>query len=176
MNQHPTQEQLIDYLHGELSPGADASLLLHLDGCTGCRADYEAQARLSEDLRAFARSEERDLPVQIRPLIWAAIESGSRPPSWADRLAMLLRPAIALPAAAAIAIAAFAGYAVSLPHAGTTIDAAYYLDDHAALTSAVPFGEGNPVPSSLYTGESASDQQWIASSATSDVAVDDAAH
>lgn len=153
MNQHVTEEQLIDYLHGELAPGTDAALLLHLEGCGDCRARYDGQARLSEVLHAHARATERDLPLGFEARIRAAAESsdparaGRGFPGW-------LRPALAIPFAAVFVIATLLSYELSAHHGTTTIDAAFYLDDHAALTSRVPFGEGGTVPSALFTTES----------------------
>jgi len=174
MNNHPTEEQIIDYLHGELAPGADAALLLHLESCAHCRENYDAHARVTELLGEYAVASEREFPLGMRERIWNAVESDAAP-SWSSRFAAIWRPAVAIPLVAMLAIAAFLGYGPNLRHGSTTIiDAAYYLDDHAALTSTIPFGEGTTVPSSLFTGQSASDQQWLASSGASDVAADDA--
>jgi anti-sigma factor RsiW len=159
MNSHLNQEQLIDYLHDELAPGEDAVVLLHLERCDPCRARYEEEASLSEQLRRFARVSERELPQGVRASVFAAIEESAAQPGWAARLAGWLRPAIAIPVAAAVVIAAFAGYDSATHRARTTIDAAYYLDDHAALTSAVPFTEGNIVPTALFTTENADGTQ-----------------
>jgi anti-sigma factor RsiW len=159
MNAHPNQDLLIDYLHGELAPGEDAALLLHLDSCAACRARYQDEVELSESLRAHARLSERDLPAGVRNAVWAAIESDERVPSWSQRVAAWLRPAVALPLAAGLVIAAFIGYGSTAHHNGTTIDAAYYLDDHAAITSAVPFSQGNTVPAALFTPENADGAQ-----------------
>lgn len=159
MNAHPNHELFIDYLHGELAPGEDAALLLHLDGCTICRARYQDEVELSESLHAYARVSERELPAGVRNAIWVAIESGEREPSWTQRVASWLHPAIAFPVAAALVLAAFFGFGPSAHQGTTTIDAAYYLDDHAAVTSAVPFSEGNTVPAALYTTENADGAQ-----------------
>ncbi len=158
MNAHPNHELLIDYLHGELAPGEDAALLQHLDNCTACRARYEDEIELSESLHAYARASERELPAGVRNAVWAAIESGERTPSWTQRVAAWLHPAVALPVAAVLVLAAFLGFGSSAHH-GTTIDAAYYLDDHAAVTGAVPFSEGNTVPAALFTTENADGAQ-----------------
>jgi len=161
MNHHVTEEQLIDYLHGELAPGADAALLLHLDQCVPCRAEYAAQARLTESLRAYARATERDLPLGFEARVLAAAESSSAPRSTWDWRTWL-RPAFAIPVGAALAIALYAagfGFNNHPVTAATTIDAAYYLDDHAKLTSRVPFNEGATVPSSLYTAENVNGAQ-----------------
>jgi anti-sigma factor RsiW len=154
MNAHLNQELLIDYLHGELAPGEDAALQQHLDSCAACRARYQEEVELSEALRGYARATERELPAGVRNAVWAAIESGERTPSLVQRVNAWLRPAVALPIAAALVLAAYLGFS-SNAHHGTTIDAAYYLDDHAAVTSAVPFNEGSTVPAALYTTENA---------------------
>jgi anti-sigma factor RsiW len=158
MNAHPNHDLLIDYLHGELAPGEDAALLLHLDSCTSCHARYRDEVELSESLRAYARASEREFPAGVRNAIWAAIESGERAPSWTQRIAGWLHPAVAFPIAAVLVLAAFLGFGSSARHS-TTIDAAYYLDDHAAVTSAVPFSQGNPVPAALFTTENADGAQ-----------------
>jgi anti-sigma factor RsiW len=159
MNAHPNQERLIDYLHGELAPGDDAALLLHLDSCADCRARYQDEVELSESLRTYARMSERELPAGVRHAVWAAIEAGERAPTWTQRFAAWLNPAVAFPVAAALVLAAFLGFGSNAHHSGTMIDAAYYLDDHAAVTSAVPFNEGNTVPTALFTSENADGTQ-----------------
>jgi len=172
MNQyHPTTEDIIDYLHRELTPEADAALLVHLEACTSCRARYEEQAQLSESLRVYARESERELPQGVVARIWDAIESEQAQPSFMQRLAALWRPAIAIPVAAVLVLGAFFGYnAAHRTPALTTIDAAIYLRDHASLNSTMPFGEGSTEPASLRGDESPSDQHWIASTGTSVVA------
>ena len=159
MKSHPSQEQLIDYLHRELAPDEDAALLLHLEGCVTCSQRYQDEAGISESLRAFARASERELPAGVRASIWSAIESSERTPTWTDRLRNWLRPVVAVPVAAAFVVVALAGYESNLHRGGPTIDAAYYLDDHAALTSAVPFNEGTIVPTALFTTENADGTQ-----------------
>ncbi len=154
---HPSTDKLIDYIHRELSPEDDAAILLHVESCDDCRARYEVEARLSESLRIHARATERELPQGVVNSIWAAIEAPPDP-SLAERLRALFRPALALPVAAAAAVAIYFGVAVT-HHTGsvTTIDAAYYLDDHAALTSTVPFGEGNALPTQFESDQTSGD-------------------
>lgn len=166
---HIAQETLIDYLHGELPPGEDAAVLVHLESCDACRAEYDSQASLSESIRAYAKMTETELPGQVRAAIWNAIEAGQRE-SWNARVSAWLRPVAGIALAAAAAVAIFIG--VSPHEKAPAIDAMYYLEDHAALTNSVPFHEGSAVPSSLVTGVVMSDQQWISSSGSSDVAVD----
>lgn len=163
MKQHPTAEQLIDYLHRELQPSEDATMLAHLEECGQCRSLYESEARLSEVLRSHAHATERELPQGVVNSIWAAIEAQDVAPSFWERLARALRPIIAIPVAAVAVAAAFVGFIVFHPNASaTTIEAAYYLNDHAALTRSVPFSEGIVVPTSLENDETGADQHWVA--------------
>jgi len=158
MNAHPNHELLIDYLHGELAPGEDAAFLLHLDECATCRARYQEEVSLSESLREYARATEREFPVGIRAAVLDAIETGADRPTLLERLASVFKPAIAVPIAAALVLAAFLGFG-STAHRNPTIDAGYYLEDHAAVTSAVPFNEGNTVPTALFVTENADGTQ-----------------
>lgn len=147
--QHPSTDTLIDYIHRELSPQDDAAILLHVESCDDCRARYETEARLSEALRTHAAETERELPQGVVNSIWAALEAAPAP-SFGERLREIFKPVVAVPLAAAIAVAIYFGVATT-HHTGprTTIDAAYYLDDHAALNSTTPFGEGDAVPAQL---------------------------
>ena len=148
--QHPSTDTLIDYIHRELSPEDDAAILLHVESCDECRASYEIEATLSEALRTHAIETERELPQGVVNSIWAAIEEGAAAPSFGERLRDFFKPVVAVPLVAAAAVAIYFGV-TGTHHTGprTTIDAAYYLDDHAALNSTTPFGEGNAVPSQL---------------------------
>ncbi|MGH8163316.1 MAG: hypothetical protein ACREP1_03160, partial [Rhodanobacteraceae bacterium] len=51
------------------------------------------------------------------------------------------RPALALPLAAAIVLAAYFGLHSQPVSAAPTIDASYLLRDHAAMSSTTPFGD-----------------------------------
>jgi anti-sigma factor RsiW len=169
--QHPSTEQIIDYLHRELTPEEDAAMLVHFDSCEECAAAYEEQARLSESLRAYANATERELPQGVVARIWDAIEEQQARPSIAQQIAAFFRPAVAVPLAAVLVVGAYFGYtATHRTAATTTIDAAYYLRDHASLNSTLPFGESSAEPASLRGDESTSDQQWIASTGTDVVA------
>ncbi len=170
-HEHTTTEAIIDYLHRELSPEADAALLVHLESCEQCRAIYQEQARLSESLRTYARVTERELPQGVVARIWDAVETQQTQPSFAQRITALFRPVVAVPIAALLVVGAFFGYTAS-HHTGpiTVIDAAYYLRDHASLNSTMPFGESSVEPASLHGDESAGDQQWIASTGASAIA------
>jgi len=167
---HIDIETLIDYLHRELAPGDDVAVMAHLADCAPCRALYEDEARLSDSLRAYARANEQELPAGVAAIIRATIRHEGTAPSWAQRFSLWMRPAIALPVAAALVFAMYLG--IAKPYLGTTavIDAAYYIDDHAALTSTVPFGQGNVVPATLENDETGADQRWVASTGASDIA------
>ncbi len=168
---HIDIETLIDYLHNELAPGDDAVVMSHLAACAPCEALYQEQAKLSEALRGYARASERELPPGVVARIWDAVEAQRAPSAWAQRLSAWLRPVIAIPVAAAVALVLYFGVVQPrLSPASAVISAAYYLDDHAAITSTVPFSQGNIVPASLENDETGSDQRWVASTGASDIA------
>lgn len=170
-NEHTTTEAIIDYLHRELSPEEDAALLVHLGSCPECSATYEEQARLSESLRAYSRASERELPQGVVARIWDAVEAQQARPTFVQRIAAAFRPAIAVPIAAVLVVGAYFGYtATHHTPSIVTIDAAYYLRDHASLNSTMPFGESQVEPASLRGDEAAGDQTWIASTGASVVA------
>jgi len=170
-DEHYDIATIVDYLHHELTPERDADVLQHLGTCSACRELYDGEADLSASLRAYAKVTECELPAGVVARIWDTLESTGSAPSWTERLRVLLRPAYALPIAAALVIAAYFGVVSPAVHPNVaTIDAAYYLEDHAALTSTVPFSEGAVVPASLESDETGSDQHWVASTGPSDIA------
>ena len=151
MTQHLTNETLIDYMHGALTPQEDAAVHAHMETCDVCRSEYDAEVTLSEMLRAQARREERELPPMLKAELWQRIREEE--PSRANRLLGWFRPAFAVPIAAAIALAAYFGPSVFGSHPAPTIEAAYYLQDHAALNSTIPFNDhGSATPVDLETG------------------------
>lgn len=164
--QHLTNEQLIDYLHREASPAADASILAHLESCAECSAHYEAEAKLSEVLRGYAVESERELPQGVVARIWDAVDRAEAPMSIWQRLSASIRPAVAVPVAAMLLVATYFGLTTHRTDAAPTIGAAYYLDDHAALNSTVPLSEGAAIPASLEHDETGADQRWVSVSAT----------
>ena len=138
MTQHLTTERLIDYIHGELGPAEDADALAHLGVCAVCSAEYEREAQLSEglkrlDLDAF------ELPSMVKARVWERVRRESSPKA---RLLAFFRPAITVPVAAAVVVALyFAGPLAHRGSAGPTIDASYYLEQHAAQEISNPLGE-----------------------------------
>jgi anti-sigma factor RsiW len=141
---HPSTDQIVDYLHGELPSGQDAAMHVHLAGCRSCDDRRAEELALTETLRAHARAEERDLPASVAARIYAAIELPRPFAAW-ERLRAGLRPIFVLPAVAAIAVILYFGFgARSGSTAPTPIDAAYFVDQHAALTASAPFGNEAP--------------------------------
>jgi predicted anti-sigma-YlaC factor YlaD len=144
---HLTQEQLIDYVHGALSPQIDAAIYEHLEACDQCRFEYDAELALTDLIRTHAAGEERELPPTLKAEIWSRIRS-ARPSPW-SRLVERLRLSVAVPVAAAVAIAAYFGVTYLGPQGAPSIEAAYYLQDHAALNSTIPFSDRAAMPVNL---------------------------
>jgi anti-sigma factor RsiW len=157
---HPTPEQLVDYLYGELPTPQDAAVHAHLSECSPCSHAYEAEAALTELLRAQARSEEREIPYRVIAGVRDATANLSAASPWA-RIRAALRPMVLVPIAAAVAIALYLGFGVRHSASVTPIDAAYYVDSHAALTSTAPFSEDAPIPAMLTSDESLGDQPTV---------------
>jgi hypothetical protein len=145
--------------------------MAHLATCTTCHALCDEQTQLTESLHTYGTLTERELPAGVVARIWDAVETPNAP-TFIEALAAWFRPVVALPIAAVLALALYVGIAhPRFTGAGVAvIDAAYYIDDHAALTGTVPFSEGNVVPPSLENDETGADQHWVASTGASDVA------
>jgi anti-sigma factor RsiW len=147
---HPTFEELIDYAHGELPPARDAALHEHIAGCPACFDAYQAELQIGELLRAHARETERDLPLGFaQAIVRAATE---RPQSFWERWASVLRPLMAVPAAAAVILVAYFAFARH-PGAARRFDPSYYLEDHTALAASVPFGDTAALPAMMTSDE-----------------------
>jgi predicted anti-sigma-YlaC factor YlaD len=163
MNQtHPPLEQLVEFLHGELPAPQDALVHAHLAACSQCANAYEAEASLTEILRAHATSQERELPGAIAAAIRDAIERPRQARAW-EMIRSMLRLVLVIPAAAAIAVALYFGTSAwhHRPAAATPINAAYYVDNHAALTADAPFSEDAPIPVVLTSGDTAGAEQPV---------------
>jgi anti-sigma factor RsiW len=147
---HLSNDTLLDYIHGELSPADDASVYAHIEQCEACRAEHQAEVALGEMLRANAAREERELPSAVKAEIWERVRAG-KPSPWSSALGWF-RPAIAIPVAAAIALGAYFGTTYMTPRGAPAIEAAYYLQDHAAMNSTIPFSDHTSVnPAALET-------------------------
>lgn len=171
--EHVNSETLIDYLHGALSPEADAQIFAHVNACPSCRTDYDAEVALNEGLREYARGTERELPSLVKAAIWTEVRAAR--PSPLSRVIAWARPAVAVPVLAALAIAAYFGSGYLTAPAPPSIKAAYYLQDHAAMQSAVPFSDhSNLSPAGLESPVSAQPNEVAAnlqaSSYTADAA------
>ncbi len=143
MMQHLSNSELIDYLHNALPAQRDAGVYAHLEQCAECRAQYDAEASLTEMLRAYAADSQRELPPMLKAEIWNRIRAAQ--PSPLARLAAMWRPAIAIPVAAALAIGIYFGTANTGSNA-PSIDAGYYLQDHAAMSGTTPFSDRSVDP------------------------------
>jgi anti-sigma factor RsiW len=149
MNQHLTQDHLIDYLHHALAPEDDAAVFAHLQGCAQCQAALREETALTEALQRQAAAEERDLPAGVQATIWAKVEALDAPVSLGERLRAWLRPAVLVPIAAVLILGLFLAPQL-FRRAPQSIDAAYYLDDHAAVNGTIPFGDASEtIPASL---------------------------
>lgn len=159
--QHPTIEQLIDYVHGALSPENDAFIYAHIDDCSLCRNEHAAEVALTEMLRNQAVVEERELPPMLKAAIWQAVRDSK--PSTLDNLRAWLRPAYAVPVVIALLAGAYFAPAYLHPasNAPQSIDAAYYLQDHAAMNGAVPFGDHSGASSSEFEMTASLDQTAV---------------
>ncbi len=149
--QHLNNEQLLDYLHKALAPEQDALVHTHLDECVRCHAEYAAEVGISDLLRSEAAAQERELPPMLKASIWQAIRETQ--PGPLEKLRAWLRPAYAIPVAAALLVGAFVAPAYlhgSRTNQTPTIDAAYYLQDHAAMNSTVPFSDHSGASSSEF--------------------------
>lgn len=145
---HITFERLQDYLHGALPPQEDALVYAHLEQCAQCRAEHEAERTIGDSIRTYAAATEREFPPTLKAAIWSEIRA-ARPSVW-TRLAASFRPAIALPVAAVLAAGIYFGV-TNLSGNGPTIDAAYYLQDHADMTGTTPFSDRNVTPADMET-------------------------
>jgi anti-sigma factor RsiW len=143
MNEHLSNDLLVDYVHGELAPEDDALTHAHLQACAPCRREYEIEISLGDALRSAAAAEAVEMPASVSAAVWNEIRRAR--PSRVTRLAAFLRPAIALPVAAALLLGGWFASPYSRP-AHPTIDALYYFEAHAAQSAATPLSERNTAP------------------------------
>ena len=171
MTTHYDRETLLDYLHGALTPRADAAVFAHLASCSACNALYDEEASLGELLRNAARGEELELPSLVKARVWDAVRHET--PSWAQRLRTSWGPRIAVPIAAALAIALYVvPFGRNHQPVVAGVNATYFLDEHNAQTQQSPFGPG--ASPAVYTAET-QDRSNPASSAASYIDTADAA-
>ena len=141
MNTHYDRDTLVDYLHGALEPASDAAVFAHVQGCAACRAARDEEAEIGESLRAFARKDERELPSMVKARVWEAVREAR--PTFAERLRSRWGPAIAVPLAAVVALAAYLGTPIVRDRGvAPGVAASFYLDEHNAEATQNPLGPG----------------------------------
>jgi len=162
MNQtHPTLEQIIDHLHGELPDVQDAAVHGHIADCPSCAQARDTEMQLTDLLRAHARAQERDLPQGVLAGIRSAVERTPAPSFW-ERLQAAFRPVVLVPVAAALAAVLYFGLSARHSKAvAAPIDASYYVQNHAALAATTPFSEESAMPALLTSNDTASDEQPV---------------
>lgn len=151
---HPSIDQIVDHLHGELPAADEAAMHAHFAGCRACSERRNEEAAITETLRAHARATERELPPELTARIRTEAMRAVQP-SWWERVRLAFRPALLVPVAAAAAVVIylriFAGHGAVSP---TPIDASYYVNEHAALAANAPFGDTIP-PATLTSDDEA---------------------
>jgi|HubBroStandDraft_5_1064220.scaffolds.fasta_scaffold00890_3 anti-sigma factor RsiW len=143
-DRHLTPDEIVDYLHGELPITRDAAVAMHLAQCRTCAEAREAEAALTEMVRAVAQKQERTVPSAMMSSIRAAAE---RPPQRASRPFWFARPLVALPVALAAGLAIWLGmrsFTVNPPK--PSIAAGYLVDRHAITSAIAPFADDAPIP------------------------------
>jgi anti-sigma factor RsiW len=140
---HPSLERIVDYLHGELSPAEDAAMYAHLAACPECDGARSEELAISEALRAYAIATERELPPGLATQILST--AATKQPGTLQRFFEGLRPIVLVPVAAVVALAIIIGYNSRQRAAEPTpIQAAYYVNGHAAMAAGTPFGDAAP--------------------------------
>jgi anti-sigma factor RsiW len=156
MQDHLTNETLLDYLHRELSPGDDAQVLVHLEQCERCARELNVEAAIGDRLRATARSEELELPLGMRSAILARIAALA--PAPVNALRSWLRPVVIVPVAASLAAGAILlGPVHSLQTAPSSaaLPVSYYLEEHAARSQENPLADHGTILLSSLEGPAA---------------------
>ncbi len=139
MMNHLTSDQLVDFIHGEVTPADDALAHAHLASCEACRAEADAEIALREFLRTAAVAEEREMPSTINAAVWAQVRAAKPGPLAA--LTALLRPMIAIPVAAVLVAVGVLASPLGHHENRPTIAASYYLQTHAVQSSQSPLSE-----------------------------------
>ena len=132
MMEHLSNDLIVDFVHGELEPAADARAHAHLSSCAICTAEVDAERTLREFLRDAAVASERAMPSAINAAIWEHIRA-AKPGPFAV-LAAFLRPVVAIPVAAVLLAGGY--FATAATHHGSpTVSASYYLRAHAVQSA-----------------------------------------
>lgn len=162
MTTHYDRDTLIDYLHGALKPATDAAVFAHLEsGCDRCQLVLDEESGLTEMLRRAAAASELEFPAMVKARVWDAVRHEQ--PSIFDRIRSRWGPAIAVPVAAAVALAAYLGTPVLRGgNAASGITASYYLDEHNAEAMQNPLGPN--VGPAVYSPDTATNSNSTAAS------------
>jgi hypothetical protein len=150
---HFTDDDLIDYLHHEVSDAVDARIHAHLAICGYCSDRCDAESAVGEMLRSSALAVEREFPSLVSANVWAAIHATE--PSWLDRVRAVFSPILAVPVAAAFALLLYFGIPVvrgDYGAASPTVAAAYYFEEHAAEGLENPLADHLPTSTTLAAG------------------------
>ena len=142
MTTHYDRDTLIDYIHGALEPATDAAIFAHLEGCVPCRTLRDEELVFGDALRAAARASEREFPSLVKARVWDTIRHER--PSFMERLRAQWTPALAVPIAAALALAAYLSVPIWRGHTSAPpgVAASFYLDEHNAEAQQNPLGPG----------------------------------
>lgn len=128
-SEHISTDRILDYLYHELEPDADAAVFAHISACETCRAEYEAELRLSAALKGAPLARTRELPGAVKAQIWQHVRNAPAPSRWR----LFFRPLVAFPVAAALALGVFFTVESTAPPAHPGVDARAYFDLHDAV-------------------------------------------
>jgi anti-sigma factor RsiW len=154
---HITDDDLIDYLHDEVSDALGLRIHDHLAGCGSCRARCDDEAAVGEMLRSSALASERELPGLVRAQVWAAVRDME--PTFFDRVRGVLTPFVAVPLAAMLALVLYLGVPVIRGAHATgapSVAAVYYFEEHAAEAQENPLADHVNPNASLAAGPTGS--------------------
>jgi predicted anti-sigma-YlaC factor YlaD len=153
---HFTDDDLIDYLHNEVTDAVDAKIHAHLGVCRYCRDRYDAEASVGEMLRSSSLAVEREFPSIIKAGVWAAIRSAE--PTFLERVRAFVSPALAVPLAVTVALLLYLGVPIvrgDRATASPTVAAAYYFEEHAAEGLENPLADHVNTTATLALGRAA---------------------
>ncbi len=67
---HPTREELVEFLYGETPPDRTAAIAAHLENCPECRREVETWKAVRVELAAGARPERAGAPARRHSPVW----------------------------------------------------------------------------------------------------------
>jgi anti-sigma factor RsiW len=142
MNCSACQPLLVDYVHHELDAASDAAIYSHIKSCASCDAEYRREVQLGEALRR-AYANELEMPTSVLASVRLAMHGQqSESPTFVERLSALLRPRLAVPAAAVIAVLAIGVVRIGQnSHPQPNFSTGYYLREHVAQTMGSPVAD-----------------------------------